>query len=161
KQKVKLPARAGEPFGVFAQDEGGVCPSAIPFRVSEHDNAVEQEPNDTHQNATRVEFPRALGGVIEKAGDVDCFRFKAKKGQTFAALACARRLGSPLDSVMTLAYAGGGAIAVNDDAVGPDSYFRVTFPEDREYVLSITDHLGKGGPTYFYRVEFTPVTPSA
>ena len=26
-----------------------------------------------------------------------------------------------------------------------------------EYVLSVTDHLSKGGPTYFYRVEFTPV----
>jgi len=23
----------------------------------------------------------------------------------------------------------------------------------------VTDHLGKGGPNYFYRVEFTPVKP--
>src|SRR5262249_55252030 len=40
-------------------------------------------------------------------------------------------------------------------------YFRYTFPTNGEYVLTITDHLGKGGPTYFYRVEFTQATPRA
>ncbi len=161
RQKIKLPVRAGEKFGAFAQDAGGVAPSAIPFRVSDVGNVIEVEPNDTHATATKAELPLAFNGVIDKAGDVDWFRFKAKKGQTYDIHCYARRLGSPLDPVMTLAYAGGGAIAINDDAVGPDSYFRITFPEDREYVIGITDHLGKGGPTYFYRIEFTPVQPTA
>ena len=39
----------------------------------------------------------ALNGVISKPGDVDYFRFKAKKGQTFDVHCYARRLGSPLD----------------------------------------------------------------
>jgi hypothetical protein len=160
RQKVKLPARAGEKFGVFAQDAEGIAPSAIPFRVSDVGNVIEVEPNDTHATATRAELPMALNGVIDRAGDVDWFRFKAKKGQTYDIHCYARRLGSPLDPVMTLAYAGGGVIAVNDDAIGPDSYFRITFPEDREYVIGVTDHLGKGGPTYFYRIEFTLVQPS-
>lgn len=161
KQKVKLPAKAGERFGIVPQDAGGMAPSALPFRVSEVGNVVEVEPNDAHDKATRAEVPLALNGVVDKPGDVDWFRFTAKKGQTFDVHCYARRIGSPLDPIMTLAIAGGGAIAVNDDAIGPDSYFRVTFPEDREYVLGIADHLGKGGATYFYRVEFTPVTPSA
>jgi len=62
---------------------------------------------------------------------------------------------------MTLAVLGGGAVAINDDAIGPDSYFRYTFPDDRDYVISVTDHLGQGGPAYFYRIEFLPVQPSA
>ena len=53
----------------------------------------------------------------------------------------------------------GGAILGNDDAIGPDSYFRFAAPADGEYVISVTDHLGKGGPNYFYRIEFTPVKP--
>jgi hypothetical protein len=157
KQKVKLPAKPGEKFGVHPQDAGGISPSAMPFRVSEVGNAVEVEPNDTHDKATGAEFPRAFNGVIDKPGDTDWFRFKAKKGQTFDVHCYARRIGSPLDPVMTLSVAGGGAIAINDDAIGPDSYFRVTFPQDGEYCLGITDHLGKGGPTYFYRVEFQPI----
>src|SRR5207249_9894323 len=34
-------------------------------------------------------------------------------------------------------------------------------PEDKEYVISVTDHLGNGGPTSFYRIELTPVEATA
>src|SRR5262249_46489750 len=147
-------------FGVFAQDANGISPSPVPFRLSELKNVVEVEPNNTHQNATPVpELPCALNGVISKRGEVDHYRFKAKKGQTFDIHCYARRLGSPLDSEIAIAYFGGATIAGNDDAVGPDSYLRFTAPEDKEYVLLVTDHLHNGGPTYFYRVEFTPVEP--
>ncbi len=160
-QKIKLPATPTEKFGVFAQDANGISPSPIPFRVSEFGNVLEVEPNETHATATKAELPLAFNGVIGKPGDVDCFKFTAKKGQTFDVHCWARRLGSPLDPVMTLSLFNGGALVANDDAIGPDSYFRFTAPEDKEYVLSITDHLGKGGPTYFYRVEFTPVNAVA
>jgi hypothetical protein len=161
KQKIKIPATPGVKYGIHAQDAGGISPSAIPFRISEVGNVVEVEPNDTPANATASPGPVAFQGVIDKPGDVDHFRFQAKKGETYDVHCYARRSGSPLDPVMTLSVLGGGAIAANDDAIGPDSYFRITFPEDREYLLSITDHLGKGGPTYFYRVEFQPVRPTA
>jgi hypothetical protein len=161
KQKVKLPAAVPqEKFGLFAQDAGGIAPSANPFRLSEFANVLEVEPNDTPQQATPVPaLPAALNGIISKAGDVDYFRFTAKKGQTFDVHCWARRLGSPLDSVMTIGVLGGPALVSNDDTGGPDSYIRFTAPEDKEYFVSVTDHLGKGGPTYFYRIEFTPVVP--
>ena len=56
---------------------------------------------------------------------------------------------------MTLYNAQGGGIVGNDDSRGPDSYFRVTIPADGEYLLSVTDHLQRGGPGFVYRVEFT------
>jgi hypothetical protein len=162
KQKVKLPATPDAKFGLFAQDAGGVSPSPVPFRVSEFGNVIEADGNSTPQTGTLVpQLPTALNGVISKPGEVDYYRFKAKKGQAFDVHCFARRLGSPLDSVMTLGVVGGGALAANDDAVGPDSYFRFTFPEDKEYYLGIADHLHQGGPTYFYRVEFLPIEPRA
>lgn len=162
KQKVKIPNTPGIPFTLHCQDTLGISPSGIPFRITSFGNVVEVEPNDTHDKATVApSFPVAFNGVIEKNGDIDGFRFKGAKGQTFDVHCYARRIGSPLDSVMTLSIAGGGVIASNDDSGGPDSYFRVTLPNDGEYVLSVTDHLGKGGPTYFYRVEFAPVVATA
>jgi hypothetical protein len=158
-QKIKLPGQFQEKFGVFAQDAGGIAPSPNPIRLSEYPNVLEVEPNDTHQQATPCLLPAALNGVISKPGDIDYFRFKAKKGETYDVHCYARRLGSPLDSVMVLSFFGGGGIVGNDDAIGPDSYFRFAAPEDKEYVISVTDHLGKGGPNYFYRIEFTPVKP--
>ena len=50
-------------------------------------------------------------------------------------------------------------IAGNDDARGQDSYLRWQVPEDGNYYIRITDHLGQGGDTYVYRVEMTPVKP--
>ncbi len=161
KQKVKLPAGPVEKYGVYAQDAGGVAPSPIPFRLSEFGNVVETEGNISHATATPFELPSAVNGVVSKPGEVDHYRFKGKKGQTYEVHCYARRLGSPLDSVMTIGYLNGGALVSNDDAIGPDSYFRFTVPEDKEYVLTITDHLHKGGPTYFYRVEFTPIQAEA
>ena len=162
KQKVKLPATAEPKFGLFPQDAGGICPSPVPFRLSEFGNVIETDGNGTPQTGTPVPaLPAALNGVIGKPGEVDYYRFTAKKGQTFDVHCFARRLGSPLDSVMMVGVVGGGALASNDDAVGPDSYFRFTAPEDKEYYLSVTDHLHQGGPTYFYRVEFLPVEAKA
>ncbi len=44
--------------------------------------------------------------------------------------------------------------------MAPDSYLRVTIPEDDTYVVHVRDHLEQGGPDYAYRVEITPVQPS-
>jgi hypothetical protein len=162
KQKVKLPATPPvEPFGLFPQDAGGIAPSPLKFRLSDFGNVLETPNNQSQATATPVpgELPVALNGVIAKPGETDHYRFKAKKGQTYDVHCYARRIGSALDSVMYIYQFKGGALIGNDDAVGPDSYFRWTAPADGEYVLTVTDHLGKGGPNYFYRVEFTPVRP--
>jgi hypothetical protein len=161
-QKVKLPSTPEPHFAVFAQDAGGISPSGIPFRLSDLPDVIESGDNGSHATATLVpQVPAALNGIIAKPGEVDHYRFRAKKGQSFDVHCYARRLGSPLDSVMYISHLNGGAIVANDDAVGPDSYFRFTAPEDKEYILSLHDHLKKGGPTYFYRVELTPVEPAA
>ena len=76
----------------------------------------------------------ALNGVIEKAGDIDQFVFKANKGQVYDIHCYARRIRSPLDPVMYLGKKGAGAMLGADDAVGPDSYFRFQAPETAEYV---------------------------
>ncbi len=161
-RKIKLPASAPEGrFGIFAEDAGGISPSPLPFRLVDAGNVIGTEGNYSHQTATKAELPSALNGVIAKDGTVDHYRFLAKKGQTFDVHCWARRLGSPLDSVMAISAFGGGKLIENDDSGGPDSYFRWTVPNDGEYVLTVTDHLGKGGPTWFYRVEFTPIQPTA
>jgi len=162
KQKVKLPAKmpADGRFEIFCQDAGGISPSGMPFRLSENAaNVVEVEPNDVATQATVGVWPCAFNGVIEKPGDIDCFKFAAKKGQVFDVHCYGRRIGSPVDSLMYMGLIGAGAMVGNDDSGGPDSFFRVTIPQDGEYWISVTDHLKKGAPTYSYRVEVTPVEP--
>ncbi len=45
-RKFKLPSQAVTDFGVFAEDEGGISPTPNAFRLFEHGNAFEQEPNN-------------------------------------------------------------------------------------------------------------------
>ena len=157
-QKVEV-SGGTDPMHLFAADDAGLAPSANFFRVSEYGHVDEVEPNADHQSATPGTVPGAFNGIISEPGDVDHFRFKAEKGQIFEVELYARRIRSPLDSVLWIHHHGGGGIASNDDSRGPDSYFRFTAPETKEYVIGVRDHLRKGGLDYVYRIEVSPVRP--
>jgi hypothetical protein len=158
--KVNLPATSVTDFGLFATDDGGISPTPNVFRLYEHGNAFEVEPNNEIAQGTPAELPLAFNGIIEVPGDVDCFKFAAKKDAVYEVECFARRVRSGLDSVVNVYYADGRYITGNDDSRGPDSYFRFTAPEDAEYVVRVNDHLSRGGSDFVYRVEFQPVAPS-
>ena len=158
--KVTLPAEQKRDFGIVATDDMGTAPYPNSFRLSPFGNAIEAEPNDDQGTATKFEAPMALNGVIGKPEDVDHFVFAAKKGENYNVRVYARRLRSPLDSVLYIAKKGGGALAGDDDGTSsPDSTLKFAVPEDGEYVISIVDQLKKGGPDYFYRIEVAPDIP--
>ena len=80
---VKLPSKVERDFGIERKDDKGISPYPNTFRLTSLGNVIEKEPNDDQAHATPFEAPMALNGVIEKAGDVDHFGFKATKGQVF------------------------------------------------------------------------------
>jgi hypothetical protein len=160
-QSLRLPDKPNPKLGIFPEQKqkGQPTPSPCYFRVSEFGNQLETEPNDDPKSATLYagELPVAFNGVISKDGDIDWFRFKAKKGQTFDVNCYARRIRSPLDPVLTINNKDGAQLAANDDSGGPDSYLRWTAPEDGEFTLSVFDHLRRGSVDSVYRVEVAPV----
>jgi hypothetical protein len=160
KTSVTLPGEPQPMFGLVAQDTHGMAPSPNEFRLGDLNNVIEAEPNNGAGEATAGEAPAAFNGVISQDGDVDCFKFAAKKGQVLDVRVHARSVRSPLDSVLSVVRASNGAgVAGNDDSGSPDSYARITAPEDDQYVIVVRDHLNKGGPEYVYRVEVTEVKP--
>ncbi len=156
---LTLPDASARDFGLIAHDEHGTAPYPNPFRLSPFGNTIEAEPNDTPATATPFTPPIGLNGVIGAAGDVDYYAFKAKKGTAYDVRVFARQIRSPLDSVLAITVKGGGRVAGNDDSGGPDSYVRFNPPRDGDYLISVADHLKKGGPDYAYRIEIRPVTP--
>lgn len=159
-QTVKLPDTESDNFPVFTtQDQPTPQPNAM--RVSFFPNVLEVEPNNDPAHATVVdqEFPVALNGIIDAKDDIDYFKFKAKKDQQFDFTIFARRLNSPLDSVLTIYNDKGAGIASNDDSGGPDSYLRWKAPADGDYFVSVKDQMSRGGLDFVYRLEITPVQP--
>jgi len=155
-QKVTPPTDAAADFDLVAEQNGQTAPSANVFRVSPFGNALEVEPNNGVAEATAVELPNAINGVLGEPKDTDFFRFKATKGQSFRVECYARRLRTPVDPVMVIYNAQGGGIASADDTAGPDAGIDFAVPEDGEYLVSVYDQLQRGGPEYVYRIEIVP-----
>lgn len=128
----------------------------------------EAESNDTTQKAQQVELPRIINGTISQAGDVDVFQFKGKGGDELVAEVHARRLGSPLDSLLRLTDASGQVLEWNDDhndkesgllTHHADSYLRAKLPADGVYQIQLADSQRHGGESYGYRLRLGPPRP--
>ena len=158
-ETVSLPGDASSTYRLFGTDGQGIAPWPNIFRLVDLDNVLEVEPNNAPDQATPLGVPGAANGVIAEPGDVDHFKFSAKKDQVFDVRVHGRALRSPLDPVLGIRRSGGADAGSNDDSGGPDSYLRFRVPADDDYVLAVRDHLNMGGSHYVYRVEITPVEP--
>jgi hypothetical protein len=61
--------------------------------------------------------------------------------------------------VLQIFKVGGGGLAGNDDNGGPDSYLSFKVPEDGKYAVCVSDHLGRSGKHFVYRVEVNVAEP--
>ncbi|MCX6909803.1 MAG: PPC domain-containing protein, partial [Verrucomicrobia bacterium] len=140
----------------------------VPFAVDALPECLEKEPNNDKAHAQRVTTPVIVNGRIGTAGDTDVFRIEGKEGKEFVAEVIARRLNSPLDSVLKLTDASGNEIAFNDDHTDKgagltthhaDSYIRATLPKTGAYYLHLSDTQQHGGAEYAYRLRLGPPQP--
>lgn len=119
----------------------------------------EKKPNNGFRTAQEIRTPTTVVGAINLENEVNVFRVSGKAGQSLSAEVFAARLGSPLDSLLTLYDDGGHIVASNDDAESSDSLLRFAFPHDGTFFLSLTDAYGKGGVMYPYLLQVA-VQPS-
>ncbi len=114
------------------------------------------EQNDSMTTAQLLPVPATVNGRLYRLNSSqsavsDYYRFHATQGQRLILEVFAQRLGSPLDSVLTILNAKGKELASNDDAVGTDSRLEFTAPQTGDYIAQITDLNQRQGPDYVYR----------
>ncbi|MHC4597896.1 MAG: PPC domain-containing protein [Planctomycetota bacterium] len=182
--KLPLDTRPGPHSIRFtALDRDDEVSNPVAYAVDELPEILEAEPNDAPEKAEAIDLPSTVNGRIAKAGDRDWFRFKGRAGDKVVAEVIARKLRSPLDSLLRLTDPTGKVLAWNDDTVykqghlhramgvlthHSDSYLRATLPEDGVYCVEVTDAQGRGGVAFGYRLRLGPpradfalrVTPS-
>lgn len=144
--------------GVPVELGGRVAPTPCWLRPSPLPNVMES----TDGSVTPFAVPSALNGRLESEGDSDRFSFEVKEGQSYVVEVWARRLRSPLDSVLRLRRDPAKApVKENDDADGhPDSAMQFTAKGGGRVELELSDQLGRGGPEFTYRIEVTNGAPS-
>ena len=109
-----------------------------------------------------------VNGRIDAPGDWDVFRLEGHAGDEIVAEVLARRLDSPLDSVLKLTDATGTQLAINDDHEDKgsglnthhaDSYIRVKLPANGTYYLHLGDAQRQGGGEFVYRLHVAAPQP--
>jgi len=152
----------------LSASKGELVSNHVPFAVDTLPECLERESNDSPQSAQPVTLPIIINGRIDKSGDWDVFRFDGRAGGEIVAEVYARRLDSPLDSVLRLTDAAGRQLAFNDDHEDKgsglnthhaDSLILAALPADGTYYLHLGDAQRKGGAEYGYRLRISPPRP--
>jgi hypothetical protein len=146
----------------------GFVSNRVPFALDTLPECYEKISNNDPAHAQKVTLPIIINGRMEKPDDWDVFQFKGKSNDTVVAEVCARRLDSPLDSVIKLTDAKGTLLAFNDDHEDlgsglnthqADSYLMARLPADGTYYVHIGDTARKGGEEYAYRLRISAPQP--
>jgi len=174
-KKLSLDTQPGvERIRRTALRQGESLTNDVRYAVGSLPEREEIEPNDTVRAAQRLVPPRIVNGRITHAKDIDVFQFKGRAGDEFVAEVYARRLHSPLDSLLRLTDASGTVLEWNDDTMHKDghlhrdagllthhadSYLRTRLPADGVYCVHLSDSQHHGGDTYGYRLRIGPPQP--
>lgn len=147
----------------------------IPYAVDSLAECDEAESNNSIKNSQQISFPKIINGKIQSPGDIDVFRFEGEAGDKIVAEVYARRLNSPLDSLLRLTDISGKVLEFNDDHVlkdshlhkdivglvthHADSYLLANLPKDGTYYIHLSDTTEHGGKAYGYRLRLSSPMP--
>ncbi len=151
----------------------GTISNYVRYEVGQLPEAIEIEMNDDFDTAHPIEMESTINGRIDKPGDLDVYSVQASAGQSVQAIIKARRLYSPVDSLVRVFDSEGNVICVNDDMPktgnmtdrtgllthNADSEVQFTAAESGTYFIQVSDTQGQGGPTHSYRLTVSEPSP--
>ncbi len=167
--EMPAPAHADGPGIVWLHaNHNGLVSAPAPFALDALPDFFENEPNNKISNARKIRLPVVINGRIDRKDDWDVFRFNGRSNQVVVLEVTARRLDSPLDSLLRITDAAGQLIGLNDDCEDlgsglnthhADSYLRIQLPRDGEYFVHLGDTGRNGGTEYGYRLRVSAPQP--
>ena len=132
------------------------------FQVGQLKEVAEAEPNNKRESAGQLPALPVLANGQIMPGDVDMFKFSARKGQHLVIEASARALIPYIadavpgwfQAILTLYDAQGKEVAVADDyRFNQDPVLFYDVPANGDYTLEIRDSIFRGREDFVYRVQ--------
>jgi hypothetical protein len=162
------PAAGGEGLGSVRVRVGDLWSNPLPFAWDSRPEIRASESSDPSASVPRITLPVVVNGQLETPADQDEFAFEATAGQPVVVEVQARRLGSPLDSLLRVLDPQGAVVALNDDHGDPtdgvhthhaDSYLVFTPAQSGLHRIRIADATRAGGPEFAYRLRVSAPSP--
>ena len=131
--------------------------------VTDQQIELESGKNDTMEGATEIVVPSSICGAIEKAEDVDYYKFHVEEGESLCFHVQSMRLQDRIhdlqqhiDPILTLRNASGGTVAASDNYFRGDPFIHHRFDQAGDYLLEIRDVRYQGNRYWEYCVDVTP-----
>ncbi len=167
--KLTPPPKNAEPgVHLLTANKKGFVSNPLPFALDTLPECRDQESNNDPSQAQKVTLPVIVNGRVDQPDDWDVFQVEGRAGERIVAEVHARRLDSPMDSMLRLTDATGKLLALNDDHDDPgsglnthhaDSYLMVELPADGTYYVHLGDTARGGGKEYAYRLRISEPQP--
>ncbi len=122
--------------------------------VSDLNEALETEPNDTLQNASP--FLQSVCGRFDKPNDRDLFRFEAKQNQRLLISVRTRSLGSPCDVLLKILKADGSQLLEANPTGADEGTITNTFKETGVYFAQLQELTGNANHDFIYHLTVSP-----
>jgi hypothetical protein len=121
---------------------------------------LENAENNLPAQAQMVGTPATVCGTIEKAEDLDYYRFRVEAGTCLSFHVRSQRLlnrlhdmQSRVDPMITLRSTDGATLAACDNYYAGDPLLAYTFEQAGEYLLEVRDVRYQGSPDWTYSIE--------
>jgi hypothetical protein len=140
----------------------------VQFEAGRFPEVFETPPENSAGKPLELKFPSTVNAIINTPAEHDRYAVQLAANTAVVAEIRARRLGSPLDSLLRVTGPDGKEIAANDDHDDPAAGLlthhadsRVTFTAATAgiYHFQVTDAQGKGSRAHTYRLTIAPPQP--
>lgn len=152
----------------FSCQSQGLPSNTVLFAFDRDPELTETEPGPASDHAQPVTLPIIVNGQIQSSSDIDAFSFPATTGVPVVIEVIARRLNSPLDSLLQLVDPEGRVVARSDDvddkgaglwAHQADSRLLYTPAKTGVHTVRLSDTQHRGGVDYGYRLHVREARP--
>jgi hypothetical protein len=144
---VTLDATAPPGATQFVFRGEGTKSNPVTFAIDRFAAVPEAGATDSARTAMPVKLSATVVGTIDRAGDVDYFRFDAKVGDQIGAHVVTVEVGSKLDPALVLTDEAGAVLAEGAASLG------FVVRKAGTYAVGIRDREFRGGADFFYRLH--------
>lgn len=141
------------PAGAVQLTLNSIDGTTVPVTLAIDHFAVISEagPTDSARTAMAIKLPATILGTVDRAGDVDYYRFNATAGDQIGVQVVAGELGSKLDIAVVLTDENGTVLAEGGSSLG------YIARKNGAYAIGIRDRDFRGGSDFHYRLHIGDV----
>jgi hypothetical protein len=153
--RVMLTVPALTPPGMYDLWVGGEAGLSAPrvIFLGNRPEIVESEPNESLTAAAPVPLNVVVNGRMERPGDIDHYRFEARRGDRVIIECWGERIDSRLRPILEVYDDRGRRVANNRGYFGTDPLIDLHVPADGAYVVRVQDLTLGGSAEHVYRLD--------